>query len=126
MFFKKSNRLESLVGANSELSGDITVQGTLRVDGKFTGNINADWVILGESGSISGNVHARCAVIGGTIKGNIKAEELIEIKHTGQLWGDIYTKKLSVAEGGIFEGHSHIQKDDAKVVDFPQKEARLL
>ncbi len=126
MLFKKSNRLESLIGANSEMNGDMTVQGTLRIDGKFKGNINADWVVLGESGSITGDIQARCAVIGGTAKGNIRADELIEIKHTGQLSGDIYTKKLSVAEGGIFEGHSHIQKDETKVVDFPQKESRLL
>ena len=62
-------------------------------------------------------------MVGGIIKGNVRAEDLVEIKHTGKLLGDIYTKKLSVAEGGVFEGHSHIQKDETtNIIDFPNKE----
>ncbi|MGD0281055.1 MAG: polymer-forming cytoskeletal protein [Dissulfurispiraceae bacterium] len=123
MFGRKNNRLEALIGPNSEFRGDITTQGTFRIDGFFSGNIAADWVILGESGSIKGDITARSAIIGGKVIGNVKADELVEIKHTGQLTGDISTRKLSVAEGGVFEGRSLVQKDDAKIVDFPGKEA---
>lgn len=122
MFLRKNNRLEALIGHNTELKGEIISQGTLRIDGKFAGNITAEWVILGEDGSVTGNLKAKSVIIGGKINGNIIAEELIEIKHTGQLFGDIYTKKLSVAEGGIFEGHSHIQKTETNIIDFPNKE----
>ena len=124
MFTRKNNRLESLIGPNSEFRGDITTQGTFRIDGVFSGNITADWVILGESGSIKGDITARSVIIGGKVDGNVKAEELVEIKHMGQLTGDISTRKLSVAEGGVFEGRSLVQKDDeSKIVDFPGKEA---
>lgn len=125
MFLKKNNKLEALIGSNSEFRGDISAQGTLRVDGKITGNIIADSVILGDGASVTGNIKARCVVIGGRIDGNIDAEELVEIKHTGKLYGDIHTRKLSVAEGGIFEGRSIIQKDETKVIDFPNKEASV-
>ena len=123
MFLKRNNRLESMIGPKSECKGDISCQGTLRIDGTFDGNINAEWVILGEKGSITGDINARCVVVGGAINGNVRAEDLVDIKHTGKLLGDIYTKKLSVAEGGVFDGHSHIQKDESNIVDFPQKEA---
>jgi len=123
MFTRKNNRLESLIGPNSEFRGDITTQGTFRIDGVFCGNITADWVILGESGSIKGDITARSVIIGGKVDGNVKAEELVEIKHMGQLTGDISTRKLSVAEGGVFEGRSLVQKDESKIVDFPGKEA---
>lgn len=123
MFLKRNNKLEALVGQNSEFKGDITAHGTMRIDGTFTGNIIADSVILGEKASVTGDVKARCVVIGGSIHGNIVADEIVEIKPTGQLLGDIHSKKLSVAEGGIFEGRSLIQKDESKIIDFPNKEA---
>ncbi len=123
MFTRLNNKLEALVGPNSEFRGDITTQGTFRIDGVFCGNIAADWVILGASGSINGDITARSVIIGGKVDGNVNAEELVEIKHTGQVTGDISTRKLSVAEGGVFEGRSLVQKDESKVVDFPGKEA---
>ena len=123
MFFKKDNRLEALVGSNTEFKGEVTTKGTLRIDGKFIGDIRSDWVIVGSGGEITGNTMAKSVVIGGRIRGNVRAEDLVEIKHNGQLMGDIYTKKLSVAEGGVFEGYSHIQKDETKIIDFPNKEA---
>ncbi|HEX8947361.1 MAG TPA: polymer-forming cytoskeletal protein [Dissulfurispiraceae bacterium] len=123
MFFKKNSKLEALIGASTELNGDIQVKGTLRIDGKFTGNIDAEWVIVGDHGSIKGDIRANCVIIGGNVHGNVKAEELVDIKHTGRMLGDIHTKKLSVAEGGVFDGYSHIQQEEAKVIDFPNKES---
>ena len=122
MFLRKNNKLEALVGINSEFRGDVTTHGTMRIDGKFIGNIAADSVIMGEKATVTGDISVRCIVIGGRINGNIVADEIVEIKPSGQLYGDIHTKKLSVAEGGIFEGRSLIQKDETKVIDFPTKE----
>ncbi|MBI3593269.1 MAG: polymer-forming cytoskeletal protein [Nitrospirae bacterium] len=123
MFLKRNNKLEALVGPATEVKGDVTAHGTFRIDGKFVGNITADSVVLGEGGVITGDITACCVVIGGKVDGNVKADELVEIKHTGQLRGDIQTRKFSVAEGGIFEGRSLVHKDESKVVDFPNKEA---
>lgn len=123
MFLRKNDKLEALLGAKSEFKGDISTQGTLRIDGNFAGGITADWVIIGEGGSSSGDIIARGVIIGGKVEGNIRAQEIVDIKHTGQLFGDVYTKKLSIAEGSIFEGHSHILRDESKVIDFPNKEA---
>ncbi|HIJ60678.1 MAG TPA: polymer-forming cytoskeletal protein [Nitrospirae bacterium] len=123
MFLRKTDRLESLIGEKSEFVGDISTEGTCRIDGKFHGNIKADWVIIGEMGSVKGNVSSRGVIIGGMIEGNIKADEIVEIKTTGKLTGDIHTKKLSVAEGGIFEGRSQIKREEGKVIDLPVKES---
>ncbi|MBI5211795.1 MAG: polymer-forming cytoskeletal protein [Nitrospirae bacterium] len=125
MFLNKNNKLEALVGPNSEFKGDITAHGSLRIDGKLTGNITADSVILGETAAVTGDIKARCVVIGGRLDGNITSDELVEIKPTGRLLGDINTRKLAVAEGGVFEGRSLVQKDETKVIDFPSKEAAV-
>ncbi|MFO0753665.1 MAG: polymer-forming cytoskeletal protein [Thermodesulfovibrionales bacterium] len=122
MFLGKNNKLEALVGPHSEFRGDIIAKGTFRIDGTFQGNITADTVVLGENASLKGDVSARCVVIGGKIEGSIKADELVEVRHTGQVRGDISTRKLSVAEGGVFDGRSIIQKEEGKIIDFPTVE----
>ncbi|MFZ5996085.1 MAG: bactofilin family protein [Nitrospirota bacterium] len=124
MFSKKSEKLEALVGHQSEFKGDIVTQGTFRVDGKYEGNITADWVVIGEKGTVNGDIIAKNVVIGGKLSGNIKAEELVEIKQSGQIYGEIVSRKLSIAEGATFEGRSLVQKEDSNnVVNFPAKEA---
>jgi cytoskeletal protein CcmA (bactofilin family) len=121
MFHKNTEKLESLIGANSSFKGDIDTKGTLRIDGSIEGNVNADWVILGEKSSIKGDVSARGIIVGGKIEGNLRAKEIVEIKPKGQVYGDIYTSKLTVIEGGIFEGKSSMLKEETKVVEFQAK-----
>lgn len=118
MFSKNTEKLESFVGSNSHFKGDIKTKGTLRIDGIVDGNIDADWLILGEKASLKGDVQARGVIIGGKIDGNIKATEIIEIKSKGQVNGEITTTKLSVAEGGIFEGRSTMHREESKVIEI--------
>jgi cytoskeletal protein CcmA (bactofilin family) len=118
MFNKNIEKLESFVGTNSTFKGDIDTKGTLRVDGIVEGNITADWVVLGDKSRVKGDITARGIVVGGRIDGNVKAKEIVEIKNKGQLFGEIFTSKLLVAEGGIFDGRSRMHHDEAKVIEF--------
>jgi cytoskeletal protein CcmA (bactofilin family) len=121
MFNKNTEKLESLIGANSNFKGDVDTKGTLRIDGSMEGNVNADWVILGEKALLKGDVIARGIVVGGRIEGNLKAKEIIEIKAKGQVYGDVSTNKLTIVEGGLFDGRSSMAKEEAKVVEFQAK-----
>ncbi|MGQ9569853.1 MAG: bactofilin family protein [Thermodesulfovibrionales bacterium] len=118
MFHRNKEKLESFIGANSNFKGDINTKGTLRIDGNIEGNVNADWVILSEKGVLKGDVTARGIVIGGRIEGNLKAEEIVEIKSKGQVYGDIFANKLSIIEGGIFNGRASVERDESKVVEL--------
>jgi cytoskeletal protein CcmA (bactofilin family) len=118
MFNKNVEKLESFIGTNSTFKGDIDTKGTLRVDGIVEGNIAADWVVLGDKSKVKGDITARGIVVGGRIDGNVKAKEIVEIKNKGQLFGEIFTSKLLVAEGGIFDGRSRMHHDEAKVIEF--------
>jgi cytoskeletal protein CcmA (bactofilin family) len=121
MFTRNTEKLESLIGANSSFNGDINTKGTLRVDGAMEGNVNADWVIIGEKASLKGDVNARGIVVGGRIEGSLRAKEVVEIKSKGQVTGDVYTGKLTIIEGGIFDGRSAMTKEDSKIVEFQTK-----
>ena len=121
MFTKNTEKLESLIGANSNFKGDINTKGTLRIDGSMEGNVNADWVILGEKACMKGDVTARGIIVGGRVDGNLRAKEIVEIKSKGQVSGDISTNKLTIIEGGMFDGRSSMHKDESKVVEFQTK-----
>ncbi len=123
MFRRKSEKLESFIGVNSTFKGEIDSKGTLRIDGNVDGNIKADWVILGEKANLRGNITAGGIIVGGKVEGNLMAKEIIEIKSKGQVFGDISTSKLTIAEGGRLDGRSTMIKDDSKIVEFHTKGA---
>jgi cytoskeletal protein CcmA (bactofilin family) len=73
MFVKETDKLQSLLGMNSNLKGELNVKGTLRVDGIVDGKLDADCLILSESAVVKGAVTAKKIIIGGKINGNVFA-----------------------------------------------------
>ena len=122
MFHKNTEKLESLIGAGSSVKGEINTKGTLRVDGSVDGNISADWVVIGEKAGIRGDITARGIIVGGRIDGNLKAKEIVEIKNKGHVFGEIFTSKLTIAEGAIFDGRSSMHREESNVVELVAKE----
>lgn len=124
MFSRNTEKLESFVGVNSYFKGDIKTKGTLRIDGTLEGNIEVDWLILGETAQLKGNAEARGIIVGGKVEGNIKAKELIEIKAKGEVSGELATSKLSIAEGAIFDGRSTMHREESNVVELQAEERK--
>lgn len=123
MFFNKylDSKLEAIIGLNSNFEGNIKVVGAIRIDGILKGIVDADTVIIGDKSNITGSIRAKNIIIGGKINGNVYASESVEMKPTGKLFGDIFAKRVMIAEGGIFEGRSNIQKEE--ILDFSSKES---
>lgn len=122
MFSKNTEKLESFIGINSNFKGDIKTQGTLRVDGTVEGNIETDWLILGETSHLKGDATSRGIIVGGRVDGNLTAREIIEIKTKGQVSGELATTKLSIAEGAMFDGRSSMIKEESNVIELQAKE----
>lgn len=110
MFFSKQPSLDVIIGAESSLRGDISSKGTIRIDGGVEGSVSADCVIIGEKGVVTGDVSVRQIIVGGWIVGNIRAAEGVDIQRTGDVCGDISSTRLSIAEGGKFDGRSTMQR----------------
>ena len=126
MFSKNTEKLESFVGVNSQFKGDIKTKGTLRIDGEVEGNVEVDWLILGETAHLKGDAAARGIIVGGRVEGNISAKEIIEIKSKGHVMGEITTSKLSVTEGAIFEGRSSMHREESNVVELQAEERKKI
>ena len=122
MFSKNTEKLESFIGINSNFKGDIKTQGTLRVDGTVEGNIETDWLILGETSHLKGNAVSKGIIVGGRVDGNLNAREIIEIKTKGQVTGELTTTKLSIAEGAMFDGSSSMIREESNVIELQAKE----
>jgi len=84
---KDNEQGESFIGAGIEFQGKSNVKGTLRVEGQFDGKINATCVILSETGVIKGEVSAKKIIVGGKVEGNLRIQEIVEIKATGRVLG---------------------------------------
>ena len=122
MFAKDPEKMESFLGTDSIFKGELNVKGTLRVDGSVEGRLNADCVILSEKASVKGEIQGKKLVIGGSVEGNLRAQELVEIKSRGKVMGDISTPQFVVTEGARFNGRIEMEKEGAKVIDLPLKE----
>ena len=120
MLGKRQDKMETFVGSNTRIRGEAEVKGSIRIDGRYEGNIRSDWVVIGEKGYMKGDIFATGVIVGGTVEGNIVASESLEIKSKGSVVGDVQTKKLTIIEGGIFQGRS-IMKDEKKIVELEKK-----
>jgi cytoskeletal protein CcmA (bactofilin family) len=119
--FANKEKLESFVGRNTHFKGDIVTKGTIRIDGRVSGTVEADWLVLGEKAFIKGNVSVGGMVIGGTVEGNVTAKEHVEIKRKGQVKGDIVTAKITVLEGGVLDGRITMNRESSKVVELSKE-----
>lgn len=102
---EKQVQINTLIGKGSELAGDFSVQGSARIDGKVNGNVTVTGtLIIGATGSISGNVAAKSVVIGGEVLGDVAAPEKTELTATAKVLGDISTSVIVIDEKAIIQG----------------------
>jgi len=109
-FSKKDNvaldlqSISTLISEGCILDGNIKAPAFARIDGQVTGDVFVDeGLILGEKGSILGNVVTKELVVYGTINGNLQVNAL-EIKSTGKITGEIRTQTLVVENGAVYNG----------------------
>ncbi|MCB1174003.1 MAG: polymer-forming cytoskeletal protein [Leptospiraceae bacterium] len=118
----RNENMNSVIGPGSIFEGKFYISGSLRIDGKFEGEIKTeDALVVGETGKIKTNIRAREVVIAGTMIGNIYAENEVRLEKNCKLLGDINAPSLSIAEGVVARGTIQItgglKKDPKKVVE---------
>ena len=84
------DKIDTVIGKNSTFEGTIKSEGTLRIDGNFTGQIETKGnVVIGESAKIEANITTDNIIVSGEVKGNIFAKGQLQLTSTGKLYGDI-------------------------------------
>lgn len=96
---------ETVVGPEAYFHGAMTVRGSIRVEGKVEGDVlEAQTVVIGATGRVTGNVCAEHVVVSGHVAGDIVAAATLEITGTGRVTGNIRTSKLLIQDGAFFDG----------------------
>ncbi len=104
-----SNDIETVIGSNTVIKGEINGSGSLRVDGVVEGGISVTGnVVIGESGRINGDVAAGEMIVSGQVEGNVTTENCLSIFSTGQVIGDVKVGSLRIDEGGMLKGRSEM------------------
>lgn len=94
--------INSLV-SGTEIKGTINASSDIRIDGKITGTLNCSGrVIIGQQGSVKGDIFCQNAVIEGKFDGKLEVNETLSVKETAEVKGDINTQKLMVQNGAVF------------------------
>lgn len=114
---KTDGRLDTIIGTETVVKGELQVGGGLRLDGKFEGRLDVGDVILtGARSFLNGDVNCRSAVIAGRIEGNITARESVELQTGAQVIGNITSRSLVIQPGCFFEGNCTMVKGEQEQV----------
>ncbi|NVN93670.1 MAG: polymer-forming cytoskeletal protein [Bacteroidetes bacterium] len=113
----KINEIDSssinILGVGTAVKGDITANGDFRIDGSLIGNISAKGkLVIGTTGSVEGEITCQNADFSGNVKGKVNVAELLSLKSTSKIIGDIIINKLSIEPGAQFSGSCNM--DSAK------------
>jgi cytoskeletal protein CcmA (bactofilin family) len=112
---EKPGELNTIIGKGSIFEGNIKVDHSLRVDGKFKGDItSSDTLIVGLEGEIVGNVKVKNVVLGGKINGTLVTQGKTVLESKAEFCGDIKTGKLVIDEGALFAGKCDMANGQGK------------
>lgn len=118
----KIENANSVIGEGSIFEGKFYIAGSLRVDGKFEGDIKTEEaLVVGETGKVRTNIAARDVILSGALIGDINAKEEVRITESGRMLGDITTPFLALSNGVVLKGTvnitGHHKKDPKKIVE---------
>lgn len=95
----------NIIGAGTSIEGDVVSSGDIRIDGSLKGTLKTRGkLVVGPSGTIEGEVICQNADISGNIRGKVNVAELLSLKSTGKVNGEISTGKLAIEPGADFSG----------------------
>lgn len=107
---RAGGELNAILGKGSEFEGKLTFEGTVRIDGKFSGEIStSDVLVIGEGARVQAEINAGSVVINGEVQGNVRAKTSIELHHPARVRGNLETPQLSIDKGVVFEGTSKME-----------------
>ena len=129
MFGKKRpkviDRIDTLISAGTEISGDLTFSGGMRIDGIVRGNVTATGnvdgaLVLSQAARVEGEIKVTHAVVNGTILGPLQAKDYVELQSKAKVTGDVSYRTIEVQIGAVAQGRLQYLEDpkDDKVLLF--------
>lgn len=116
----KTSTITTFIGKDCIVEGKIQTDASLRVDGTFIGDIRSKGVvILTPSGKVVGTIEAENIIVAGIMEGNMSIRDKVNVEPTGQIYGEIVTKKFVIDEESIFQGNCIMNRDGEHIPVTP-------
>ena len=107
------NTTINLISNGTDITGDIKSNGDIRIDGSLTGNLNTKGkVVIGPTGKVNGEVICKNSEVSGIVEGKISVGQLLNLKASSTILGDIATSKLSIEPGAKFSGNCNMTDNE--------------
>jgi cytoskeletal protein CcmA (bactofilin family) len=112
-FNETDNTTINLISNGTEITGDVKSNGDIRIDGLLTGNLNTKGkVVIGPTGKVKGEVFCKNSEVSGIVEGKISVGQLLTLKNSSKIVGDIITFKLSIEPGAKFTGNCKMSETE--------------
>ena len=112
-FNEPDNTAINLISIGTDITGDIKSNGDIRIDGSLTGNLSTKGkVVIGATGKVKGEIICKNSEVAGIIEGKITVGQLLNLKASSKIHGDIVTSKLSIEPGAVFSGNCKMSDTD--------------
>jgi cytoskeletal protein CcmA (bactofilin family) len=112
-FNETDNTTINLISIGTDITGDIKSNGDIRIDGTLTGNLcTKGKVVIGTTGKVKGEVNCKNSEVAGILEGKIIVGQLLNLKASSKINGDITTSKLSIEPGAVFSGNCKMSETD--------------
>ena len=115
---KDDSSIKAYLGVDAMFKGTLSFEGTVRIDGKFEGQVHTDdTLIIGETGNVTAEIEAGTVICKGRMKGTILAAKKIEMHPASKIIGNVQTPALNIELGAVLDGHCDMtRKEGQKVV----------
>jgi cytoskeletal protein CcmA (bactofilin family) len=109
------DKCTNILAAGARWKGSLKVEDSARIDGVFSGEIDAKGTVyVSEGAEVDAKIHAAFVVVSGTFKGEIRAERKAELMPTSRVSGEVMAKALSIHEGAILDGTVQMTSDGTR------------
>ncbi|MBA7650747.1 hypothetical protein ES703_58558 [subsurface metagenome] len=123
---KVIEKITTTLGEGTNFNGTLKFRESLKIDGKFEGKIESPGFLYIENGAVvRANIKVGSIVIGGIVRGNIEASEKLEMLTSGQVFGNIRTAKLKIADGVVFDGKCEMITSSDSIDVFSDKVEKI-
>jgi cytoskeletal protein CcmA (bactofilin family) len=104
------NDVHTVLGPESSFEGKLSFEGTVRIDGRFVGEVHTDnLLIVGPSARLEATLYVGSVIIHGEVVGDVMARHWVEIHAPGKLYGDVHSPELMIDRGVLFQGNSSME-----------------